>query len=171
MTTNNLLSPKAALDVVRRYGEAMPVDIFGLARELGLGPVAENLGADISGLIRRNPDGTMTVVYNRSQARTRQRFTTAHEIGHFIFHRDRLQAGVSDTLAFRADTNFMPNPAIGREQEWQANNFAANLLVPDRWLRAAKAAGFNSVDELAAKFEVSPAVMRIKLGIPREDAA
>ncbi len=164
-------TPKEALDAARRFGASVPVDVFGLAGELGLGPDAGYLPDNISGLIRRNPDGSMTIVYNWSHARTRQRFTVAHEIGHFIFHRDRLHAGVSDTLAFRADDVELPNPSIGREQEWQANNFAANLLVPDQWLRAARAAGFNTTEDLAKRFEVSPAVMRIRLGIPREDIA
>lgn len=166
-----LLSPKEALDITRRFGASIPVDVFGLAAELRLGPLGEDLPDEISGLIRRNDDGSMTIVYNRAHARTRQRFTIAHEIGHFIFHRDRLNEGVSDTLAFRADPSYLPNPAIGREQEWQANNFAANLLVPERWLKAAQAANFRTVGELAPRFEVSPAVMRIKLGIPREVAA
>lgn len=171
MQINSILSPKEALDITRRYGASVPVDVHALATELGLGPEAGDLPDDISGLIRRNPDGSMTIVYNRGHARTRQRFTIAHEIGHFIYHRDRLSAGVSDTLAFRADPAYLPNPAIGREQEWQANNFAANLLVPGKWLKAAQAAGFKMVPELAPRFEVSPAVMRIKLGIPREEAA
>ncbi len=166
--TQQLVSPKEAFDAARRYGQTVPVDVFGLAAELGLGPEADVLGDNISGLLRRNPDGSMTCVYNAFHAPTRQRFTVAHEIGHFIFHRDRLNAGVSDTLAFRADNVQLPNPLIGREQEWQANNFAANLLVPDRWLRAAQAAGIKSVPELARHFNVSPAVMRIKMGIPME---
>lgn len=164
-----MLSTKQGFDLARRYGEASPpVDVFGLAAALGLGPHPASLPDNISGLIRRNNDGTMSCVYNMRHARTRQRFTVAHEIGHFIFHRDRLNGGVSDTLAFRADDVELPNPLIGREQEWQANNFAANLLVPDRWLRAARAAGINDVTELARNFEVSPAVMKIKLGLPKE---
>jgi Zn-dependent peptidase ImmA (M78 family) len=166
--TTLALTPKQAFDLARRYGDAVPVDVFALAGEMGLGPISEALPENISGLIRRNEDGSMSVVYNFWHARTRQRFTVAHEIGHFIFHRDRLDAGVSDTLAFRADDVELPNPRIGREQEWQANNFAANLLVPDRWLRAARASGINDVKELARQFEVSPAVMKIKLGLPRD---
>ena len=166
--TTPVMTPKQAFDLARRYGDSVPVDVFALAGEMRLGPFAEVLPENISGLIRRNDDGSMSIVYNHWHARTRQRFTVAHEIGHFIFHRDRLDAGVSDTLAFRADAVELPNPRIGREQEWQANNFAANLLVPDRWLRAARAAGINEVKKLAKRFDVSPAVMKIKLGLPRD---
>lgn len=160
-----------ALEISKRYWQAVPVNVFGLASELGLGPVSADLPNNISGMIRRKSDGGWEIVYNARHARVRQRFTVAHEIGHFIFHRDLLEDGVSDTLAFRADDEEMPNAHIGPQQEWQANNFAANLLVPSNWLRAAQAAGVTDVKELARQFEVSEAVMRIKLRLPLPETA
>jgi Zn-dependent peptidase ImmA (M78 family) len=147
------------------------VRVFDCAADLGLGPIAEDLPNEISGMIRRERDGSWRVIYNRYHAKVRQRFTVAHEIGHFIFHRDLLDCGVSDTLAYRADEVRLPNPKITREHEWQANNFAANLLIPDRWLRAAQAAGIKDVKELAQRFEVSETAMRIKMRRPLPEAA
>lgn len=155
-----------AFEIAKRYATDAPVRVFELARELGLGPVREPLPGNISGLIRRKADGEWEIVINSNQAENRQRFTAAHEIGHFIFHRDRLANGVSDTLAYRADAVEMPNPNIGWEQERQANNFAANLLIPSPFLRAAKAAGITDDEDLAAHFQVSRAAMRIRLGKP-----
>lgn len=162
---NPLKTPKEALEITKRYWNDVPVRVFDLARELGLGPVSEPLPDNISGMIRRAGD-RWEVVYNWGHARVRQRFTVAHEIGHFIFHRDLLNEGVSDTLAYRSDAAELPNPKIQREQEWQANNFAANLLVPNHWLSAAKAAGITDVAELARQFDVSETVMRIKMRLP-----
>ena len=158
--------PGEAFEVAKRYAADAPVRVFELARELGLGPVRTSLPKNISGLIRRKSDGEWEIVVNSDQAENRQRFTVAHEIGHFIFHRDRLANGVSDTLAYRADDVEMANPNIGWEQERQANNFAANLLIPSPFLRAAKAAGIVDDQELAAHFGVSRAAMRIRLGLP-----
>ena len=166
-----LKSPSEALAITKRYWQDVPVRVFDLARELELGPCAENLPREISGMIRRNRDGSWSVVYNQHHARVRQRFTVAHEIGHFIFHRELLANGVSDTLAYRADAVELPNVNIKREHEWQANNFAANLLIPDHWLRLAQAAGFRGVSELAQRFEVSETAMRIKLRLPLPEAA
>ena len=143
--------------------------VFDLAAELGLGPIPDAaLDESISGLIRRKSDGDFEIVVNARHALTRRRFTVAHEIGHFIFHRDRLARGTSDTLAYRIDGRVFPNPLIGPEQERQANNFAANLLIPNSFLRAAQAAGITDPNELAKEFQVSPAAMRIKLGVSRE---
>lgn len=163
-------TPREALEITKRYWNDVPVRVFDLARELDLGPRAENLPDEISGMIRRAGD-KWEVVFNARHAKVRQRFTVAHEIGHFIYHRDLLAMGVSDTLAYRADVNELPNENIKREQEWQANNFAANLLVPNHWLRAAQASGLTDVKELARQFEVSETVMRIKLRMPMPAAA
>lgn len=165
-----LKTPREALEITKRYWNEIPVRVFDLARELGLGPVAAPLPDHISGMIRRVGD-RWECVYNQGHARVRQRFTVAHEIGHFIYHRDLLHQGVGDTLAYRAEGSELPNPLITREHEWQANNFAANLLVPSQWLRAAQAAGITDVDELARNFNVSGTVMRIKLRLPLPEAA
>jgi hypothetical protein len=165
-----LKSPAEALLIAKRYWNSVPVKVMELATELDLGPVAEALPDNISGMIRRRGD-RWEVVYNSGHARVRQRFTVAHEIGHFIYHRDLLASGVSDTLAYRADDVELPNEMIQREQEWQANNFAANLLVPTHWLRAAQAAGYRDVRELARHFQVSETVMRIKLRLPLPERA
>ena len=161
-----LKSPSEALAITKRYWNDVPVRVFDLAAELGLGPWRTILPDNISGKIVRMPDRSWGIQYNARHAVVRQRFTVAHEIGHFIFHRALLANGVSDTLAYRADDVDCPNPAIGREQEWQANNFAANLLIPDRWLKAARTAGFREVADLAQRFEVSQTAMRIKLRLP-----
>lgn len=161
-----LKSPGEALEITKRYWKEIPVRVFNLAAELGLGPCREQLPNNISGLIRREKDGSWSVAYNASHAEVRQRFTVAHEIGHFIFHRELLANGVSDTLAYRADDVALPNHNIKREHEWQANNFAANLLIPDHWLRAARTAGFTEVSDLAKRFQVSETAMRIKMRLP-----
>lgn len=165
-----LKTPGEALEIAKRYWDNIPVRVFELATELGLGPVKADLPDNISGMIRRVGD-QWECVYNGNHARVRQRFTVAHEIGHFIYHRSLLHQGVGDTLAYRAEGTELPNPSITREQEWQANNFASNLLVPSRWLRAAQASGINDVKDLARHFDVSETVMRIKLRLPLPDAA
>jgi Zn-dependent peptidase ImmA (M78 family) len=119
-------------------------------------------------MIRRKPDGDFEIVVNAKHHMNRQRFTVAHEIGHFIFHRARLANGTSDTLAYRIDGHVFPNPNIGPEQERQANNFAANLLIPSQKLRGALAAEIEDERQLAEVFQVSLAAMRIKLGVSRQ---
>jgi Zn-dependent peptidase ImmA (M78 family) len=95
----------------------------------------------------------------------RQRFTAAHEIAHFIYHRDRLErgGGTSDNLAYRTDEKVNDNPHITWLQEHQANQYASNLLIPPHHLQAALAEGLDEA-RLAERFNVSRAAMRIKTG-------
>ena len=161
------IPPSKALEKIKRYWSDAPVDVFAAARDLHLGPVIdENLPNEVSGAIRRLEDDNWQIVVNGGHALTRQRFTVAHEIGHFIYHRAKLEAydGTSDTLAFRIAANYYPNKYIGPREEWQANTFAANFLIPSHVLRAAQSLGITDTVELARRFNVSPAAMSIRLG-------
>ncbi|WP_332770308.1 ImmA/IrrE family metallo-endopeptidase [Phenylobacterium sp.] len=161
------IPPSEALEKVKRYWGDAPVDVFAAARDLHLGPlVDETLPNEVSGAIRRLDDDNWQIVVNGRHAVTRQRFTVAHEIGHFIYHRAKLEAcdGTSDTLAFRIAANYYPNKNIGPREEWQANTFAANFLIPNHVLKAAQSLGITDAVELARRFHVSPAAMSIKLG-------
>lgn len=53
----------------------------------------------------------------------RRRFTAAHELGHFVLHRDRMGR-------FRADVKVYDDADDGDELEREANRFAAELLMP-----------------------------------------
>lgn len=73
--------------------------------------------------------------------RGRDRFTAAHELGHFLMHRN---------VALARSTQAMTPPVAYRSSEWQANCFAGELLVSHRHLQ-----GCNSPEELASRFGVS----------------
>lgn len=62
----------------------------------------------------------------------RRRFTAAHELGHFVLHRETMGR-------FRADTDATLREADGDEtdrMEREANRFAAELLMPEELCRA-----------------------------------
>lgn len=158
------------LNAVRRYTRTAPVDVIGLAEELGVPIVYEDLGDDVSGVIRQAdhaPNG-YEIAVNEAHAETRKRFTIAHELGHFIYHRDFLGRGTGDTRAYRAEpgTGF-PNPHITPREERQANAFAANLLMPLALIAEFRERGVRSSALLAQIFKVSEEAMRIRLGLPR----
>lgn len=76
----------------------------------------------------------------------RDRFTIAHEIGHFFLHRD-------ESISFaRADVSI---PTY-KKPEWQANTFAGELLVPVSLIKEL------SVDEIARECKVSRQVAEIQ---------
>lgn len=153
------------LSVVNRYKEQVPVDVLAIAAEIGIPVVYENLEDNISGAIRAvGADEDYQIVVNSNHPRVRQRFTVAHELGHYIYHRDLLGRGTGDTRAYRAAGTPYPNGAITAVQERQANNFAANTLMPTPLIRRFKAMGVKQPGALAPLFGVSPKAMEIRLG-------
>jgi Zn-dependent peptidase ImmA (M78 family) len=158
---------KNDLTVVKKYWYTAPVDVHAIARELGLGPSAENLPKNVSGLIRRR-NGGYEIAYNAAHSEVRQRFTIAHEIGHYVFHRDLLGKGVGDTLAYRDDGSGLPNPHISIREEREANAFAANVLMPTHLIQKLRSEGITEPVRLAARLNVSLPAIRIKLGLSVE---
>lgn len=155
------------LKLAERYWGDIPVPVFRILQELGLGPNFIPLADDVSGWIERQADGSYQVAVNANHALVRQRFTAAHELGHYIYHRDLLGAGTGDTRAYRWEGTRFPNGAIRPVHERQANSFAANLLMPVTSINRLKAEGVTSPAALADRLEVSQDAMRIRLGLPR----
>ena len=97
----------------------------------------------------------------------RKRFTAAHELGHYIYHRDRIGSGVNDNRKYRGIPHApLYNDAIQAKEETEANRFAANLLMPKHLIDKLKKDGIESVEDLARSLGVSRDAMRIRLGLP-----
>jgi hypothetical protein len=81
----------------------------------------------------------------------RKRFTAAHEIGHYLLHKDAdsMSCGTKDIANW---TNFEVNP------EHEADEFASELLLPSAEMKASIGTRWPSlklVSDLAAEFEAS----------------
>lgn len=98
-----------------------------------------------------------TIVINRSNAPTRKAFTLAHELGHWLLHPVEIAQDPSQTVVFRIPLD-RPDPD---PLEKEANSFAANLLVPEDFLRRPEYAGM-AVSEIAKCFGVSPQVIEYR---------
>lgn len=149
------------IEVIQRHWNQTPVPIESIISDMGVQFDLEPLDGDVSGFIERKPDGAYRIVVNSTHPMTRRRFTAAHELGHYIYHRELLGDGVGDNRAYRAEGTDRPNPKIRPMHERQANSFAANVLMPRHAL--------TNVDDvptgtLATLFMVSPEAMRIRLG-------
>lgn len=105
--------------------DLIPIPVGQIAADLQLSVMTAALEPDISGLIRRAPneEERYEVKVNVADAPARQRFTVAHEIGHFALHRHLIGAeGITDTVLFRS--------RLSNRQEAEANRIAASLLLP-----------------------------------------
>ena len=146
---------------------AAPVPIERVAKKLGLDLEAAEFGDDVSGLLVL-AGNKGKIGYNREDALVRQRFTIAHEIGHYILH-----AAQSDLFI---DRSFIvhhrdSSSARGvRKKEIEANQFAAAILMPADLVASAVAeyafdlGDEHALSELARKFAVSSQAMSIRLG-------
>ena len=95
----------------------------------------------------------------------RKRFTAAHELGHFIYHRSLIGDGLDDNIAYRS-TNFgnFYNTNIKKHHETQANKFAAALLMPEDEVFD-DYSKLGNIEEVAKKWKVSSLAMKIRLGV------
>ena len=110
----------------------------------------------ISGKIEREPNDRFVVTVNRNHPETRRRFTVAHEIAHFVLHRDLIGDGIVNDGLYRSET-------LSDATERQANRYAADILMPWWHVTAFYREGRTSTADMARIFHVSVAVAEIRL--------
>ena len=151
---------KAVLD---RHTETVPVDVLAAANELGVLIFSAPLADKVSGVLLRDPsygsESGFVILVDQNEPSYRQRFTAAHELGHFVLHKDSIGDRVEDNYLLRAE-------GMSNRQEAEANKFAASLLMPMDLIEAEMEAGNTTVSGLANRFQVSPTAMSIRLGLP-----
>ncbi len=99
-------------------------------------------------------DGFWTININSLHNKKRQRFTLAHELGHYILHKEK-NAEFKDTVFFRND--------VLDSMEYKANEFASELLMPEVDVRAYVNKGIRNIGNLAEIFGVSAAAMKYRI--------
>jgi len=144
---------------------SVPIDVEVVAKHLGARVLVEGFSDDLSGvLIRKN--GTATIAVNCSHSPLRRRFTIAHECGHLVLQHEG-EVFVDKHMLNRRDST---SALAVDEQEIQANQFAASLLMPreevvrhmDRLLNTHRSHAVL-VELMASTFRVSKSAMEIRL--------
>lgn len=156
---NNL--PDEVRQHIDEYLSEYPVKLGALAKRLGIKVLLSTLPRGTSGQIAQE-DGEFVIRINRHEAKHRQRFTLAHEIAHFLLHREEIVAsgGWSENVLLRSG-----QPA---NIEYEANRLASDLVMPSEKLAEATVQYVGpitseTIEDLAKKFRVSSAAMEIKL--------
>lgn len=150
--------------VIEAHQTAVPIKLSAIAQALGVKLRASTLPLGISGEIRPDAESTsgFAVRVNRHDGARRQRFTIAHELSHFLLHKDQIGDGITDDVLYRSE--------ISDAREAEANRLAADILMPRNlvaeWIDRARALGVDDIPTyLAEKFDVSEAAMKIRLGL------
>jgi len=89
--------------------------------------------SQLSGLMVARATGSVVLV-NATDILTRRRFTMAHELGHHLLHRPRMQSGMLRYDLAAEDGGHLSESAL-KQIEDEADLFAANMLMPEQWVR------------------------------------
>lgn len=162
---------RTAENLIDRFQiNSSPVDVNYIAKSLGLQVVYNALGDDISGLLVTR-DGTAAVCVKESDPLVRQRFTIAHEIGHFCLKHQELGDHVHVDEGWKVSARSTHTTTGLDPMEVEANQFAAALLMPGSLVRErAQDFGTTQLDDLhvsalAKEFKVSEQAMAIRLSV------
>ncbi len=98
-------------------------------------------------MILKEGNGEYAIYSNGKDPKVRRRFTYAHELAHFLLHKEHIGDGLRENPLFRS--------ILSNQQEIEANKLAADILMP-----------LPILNELAEIFDVSRSAMLIRLGIP-----
>lgn len=122
----------------------------------------EAFEGDMAGVLIREPDCPPVIGVEAGATTGRKRFTIAHELGHLILHNE----------PYHVDTKFYLRNAMSSRaesaMEIEANQFAANLLMPS-WMLKNSLEEYGNVDveelavTLADEYSVSVQAMTLRL--------
>lgn len=142
-----------AIDLLNRHDLwSIPVNPVIVARAEGIEVFSIDFSDDsVSGILRKEDDA-FRIYVNSAHSTSRKRFTIAHELGHYVLHRDGVTAFVDPELnLYRSDSS-------QGDMEVQANIFAAALLMPAELVKHYYR-NYREIRAMAGLFSVSLAAM------------
>jgi Zn-dependent peptidase ImmA (M78 family) len=143
-----------------------PVNVEEICKTLGVAVKPMDVKERVSGVLVLKNDKA-TVGYNRMDAPVRQRFTIAHELGHYALHQDTMQLFVDEGYAVAYRDSRSSSGEVRRERE--ANAFAAAILMPKYLVeQEVEKLSFDlgsddALETLASRFDVSTQAMAYRL--------
>jgi hypothetical protein len=153
-------SPEDVVAEVMRQNPAMPVPVpvEDLAHQAGISEINPLTSDGFEGMLVVPDDtkSTGAIFYNVRSIRPRQRFTIAHELGHFLLptHKQPKFECTSNDMVVSAGAKYSR-----KSLEAEANRFASELLLPARLLkpelRRMGEPNLRSVRDLSEKYETS----------------
>lgn len=146
------------LTIAGRFLNEAPVNLMAMADALGLTVnMNTEMPSNLSGRIVRGGEASAGyhIEVNRAHSPYRKRFTLAHEIAHYLLHRDQIGDGIEDSALYRS--------RLSDQVEVEANRLAAQILMPPKLVRDVYNAGLRWLAGLSQAFQVSEEAMRIRL--------
>lgn len=135
--------------LAQEWDHSLPVNPVTLADRMGI----RVFSADISPLGGYYVEEEKAIVINSDDSQVRQRFSVAHELGHHV-----LMHGSSPRSNEQKYTQSSYIP-----KEYEANAFAAELLMPEEAVRAFVEQKGASFEQMLDAFGVSRQALTIRL--------
>ena len=137
-----------------------PVPLGSICEKLGVDFCSEEMSDDLSGLISYE-DGKYSLKVNDAHSILRKRFTVAHELGHYLLHQDILK---KEGKILERSVKKTPTEIDGVKREREANEFAAELLMPEKhFIERYREFQYAVLEQLSEYFAVSVAAVRVRL--------
>jgi len=148
-----------------------PVPVDKIARSLGITITLDQVDNDLSGFLFRDQKVGKTVIgANKSHHPNRLRFTIAHELGHYLLHAGEVVHLDEEPASFTLDFRDGKSAKGQDDNEKEANLFAAELLMPAKFLRQElEGKHFDlltnnrGLERLAKKYKVSLQALMFRL--------
>lgn len=145
-----------------------PVGVADLAKSMGVEVQETPAEDDLSGFLYRDRNSNSAIIgVNADHHPNRRNFTAAHELGHYLLHDfDDVHVDRDFKVWLRSEASSQGTDI----EEKEANLFAAELLMPARFLKQ-DVEEIGTIDimdeevlqELAAKYGVSTQAMTFRL--------
>lgn len=137
----------------------VPIQVDDIAKKMGI-QISYAPSDEYSGMLIRKEGEQALMGVNSNESKNRMRFTIAHEIAHYIFDK---KTAVS--IDYRNNGSTLDKSL----EEKRADLFAANLLMPKKWLQldiekiSREDFSKDQIAELARKYGVSSEAMTYRL--------
>lgn len=161
----NKIKERHILEIVNKihieFNEDLPINLDSILKRFGFTHQKLNLDNDVSGALIINENAKL-ICTNANDSEKRERFSIAHELGHyFIHHIQDLELTKSATYL----RDKLSSTGVN-DKEIEANYFAACLLMPEEKIK--ELVNFNisfdkNVEKLSKDFNVSETAMAIRL--------
>jgi Zn-dependent peptidase ImmA (M78 family) len=153
---------KEQWSVVEKHQNKLPINVVGIAHDFEIKVYKGKDKQAHSGKIFKDSDlggkSGYAIFVNADHNFFRQRFTIAHELAHFLLHKEAIGDGIVEDALYRS--------GLSNGQEAEANKLAADILMPWRLIKAEMDKGRKTICELSEVFQVSEIAMSIRLGMP-----
>lgn len=166
MSYNNFEELSANLISSSKAVKGVSVDLEKITTYLDIKLEYETFEDSLSGFLAKK-DNKFAIFINENHHINRKRFTLAHELGHYMLHKELLSVFIDKKVSF-GQLNRDLNSQTGEDaMEREANYFASCLLMP-RYLIESEISKLEENDDsiiskLSKKLKVSEQAMAIRL--------